>query len=308
MPASASIHSWHMPGPNGPSRITVGGTTSQPAAAGHHVGGHLAAGQRAGREVPQRPLPRHRLVHAGGLGAVAADRAVQGRVGGVDQPALHLERAPVEQLERASRTSAALAGTGGSDCRCLLPGVCGAAALFTGSGSAWPARWPFCRGHTWPVGVQRQPAQRARRPARRDELQRALRERPGRARADPHPQHAGPVAGDVIGQRLDRRVALLLRLDDHPVAVAVPGERDRADPEVLGQRQVERAVVAQRRRGGCRDRGGRRCGAAPRRAARRSARRAGSPGTSPGRRWSPGRPRSPAGRTCDPPAARQSRR
>ena len=29
---SASIHSWHMPGPNGPSRITVGGTTSKPAA------------------------------------------------------------------------------------------------------------------------------------------------------------------------------------------------------------------------------------------------------------------------------------
>ena len=29
---SRSIHSWHMPGPNGPSRITVGGTTFQPAA------------------------------------------------------------------------------------------------------------------------------------------------------------------------------------------------------------------------------------------------------------------------------------
>ncbi len=30
--ASASIHSWHMPGPNGPSRYTVGGTRFQPAA------------------------------------------------------------------------------------------------------------------------------------------------------------------------------------------------------------------------------------------------------------------------------------
>ena len=30
---SASIHSWHMPGPNGPSsRYTVGGTRCQPAA------------------------------------------------------------------------------------------------------------------------------------------------------------------------------------------------------------------------------------------------------------------------------------
>src|SRR5580693_3679092 len=48
-----------MPGPNGPSRITVGGTTSQPA------GRDLPAGQRAHREIPQRALPRDRLVDAG---------------------------------------------------------------------------------------------------------------------------------------------------------------------------------------------------------------------------------------------------
>ena len=31
--SSTSIQSWHMPGPNGPSRKTVGGTMSQPVAA-----------------------------------------------------------------------------------------------------------------------------------------------------------------------------------------------------------------------------------------------------------------------------------
>src|SRR5690242_15653678 len=98
--------------------------------------------------------------------------------------------------------------------------------------------------------VERQSAQRARRTSGRDKLECALRERTGRARTDPDPQHPGTVNRNVVGQRLDRSVAFLLRLDDHPVAVAVPGERDRADPEVLGQRQVERSVVPQRRRGG----------------------------------------------------------
>ena len=54
-----------MPGPNGPSRSTVGGTRSQPVAAETDVGGDLAAGQRAVGEVPQRPLARDRLVDAG---------------------------------------------------------------------------------------------------------------------------------------------------------------------------------------------------------------------------------------------------
>src|SRR5580692_307332 len=99
-----------------------------------------------------------------------------------------------------------------------------------------------------PGGVERQAAQRARRAPGRDQAERAVRERPGRARGDPHPEHAGAVDRDVVRQRLDRRLAVLLRLDDHSVAVAVPGQGDRADPEVLGQRQVERAVIAQQRR------------------------------------------------------------
>src|SRR5215472_10527294 len=108
-----------------------------------------------------------------------------------------------------------------------------------------------------PGGVQRQPAQRARRPSGGDKLERALRERPGGPRGDPHPQHGGPVRRDLVGQRLDRLVALLLYLDDHPVAVAIPGQGYGADPKLLGQRQVERTIVAQRGR-----RGGRNGGAA----------------------------------------------
>ena len=66
----------------------------------HPVGGHLPAGQRAGREVPQRPLPRHRLVHAGRLAPAVPDRAVQRRVRRHDEPALDLDRALAEQVER----------------------------------------------------------------------------------------------------------------------------------------------------------------------------------------------------------------
>ena len=98
-PASASIHSWHMPGPNGPSRYTVGGTRSQPAARDTAYAATSRPASVPMREVPQRPLPRHRLVHAGRLGAAAPDRAVQGRVGRDDQPPLHLQLA----LARAAR-------------------------------------------------------------------------------------------------------------------------------------------------------------------------------------------------------------
>src|SRR5690554_5370719 len=111
------------------------------------------------------------------------------------------------------------------------------------SSASATTRWPY-RG---------EPSTARATSVRGDQAERPLREGAGRARADPHPQHAGPVHRDVVGQRLDRRFALLLRLDDHPVAVAVPGERDRADAEVFGERQVERAVVAQRRRSALRD-------------------------------------------------------
>ena len=106
-----------------------------------------------------------------------------------------------------------------------------------------------------PVGVQGQAAQRARGPAGGDDLGGALGEGARGAGSDPHPEHAGPVGRDVLGQRLHRFVRLFLGLDDDHAAVAVPGQGDRTDPEILQQGQVERPVVLQRRRSGGRDLG-----------------------------------------------------
>src|SRR6266704_6963475 len=55
--------------------------------------------------------------------------------------------------------------------------------------------------------VERQPAQRARRPAGGDELEGALGERPRRGRRDRHTQDRRAVLGQLLGQRLDRLVA-----------------------------------------------------------------------------------------------------
>jgi len=63
----------------------------------HRVRGDLAPGQGAVREVPQRALARHRLVHAGGGEVLPLDRAVQRGVGRLDEPPLHGEAALGEQ-------------------------------------------------------------------------------------------------------------------------------------------------------------------------------------------------------------------
>ncbi len=59
---SVSIQSWTMPGPNGPSRSTVGGTIPQPRRVRDEGGGDLPVGQGLVGEVPQRPLEADRLV------------------------------------------------------------------------------------------------------------------------------------------------------------------------------------------------------------------------------------------------------
>ena len=70
-----------------------------PGRAGDDVGGDLPPGQRPGREVPQRALPRDRLVDARGLVVTRADRAVPGLVGRLDQPAQDLQAALLQQLQ-----------------------------------------------------------------------------------------------------------------------------------------------------------------------------------------------------------------
>ena len=94
-----------------------------------------------------------------------------------------------------------------------------------------------------PGRVQRQAAERTWRPSLADQLERAPGERPGGRGRDPHPQHSGAVLGDVVGQRLDRRVRFLLCLDHDALVVTIPGQGDDADPELLKQRQVERLIV-----------------------------------------------------------------
>src|ERR1035437_9943593 len=155
---SASIHSWHMPGPNGPSRNTAGGTMFQPAP-------------------PDTAYPA----------------------------------------------------------------------------TSPPASAPWA-GVT--LRVAWQAAERAGRPALADDLQRALGESPGCSRRDPDPEHARTVLGNLLRERLDRCLRLFLGLDDHPLVLPVPGQRDRPDPEVLHQRQVERPVIGNLAwRGGWRPRG-----------------------------------------------------
>src|SRR5271165_3740899 len=94
-----------------------------------------------------------------------------------------------------------------------------------------------------PGRVERQAAQRARRSALANHLDRAPGERPRCLSRDPDSQHCGAIVGNVVGQRLDRLLAFLLGLDDDPFAIMVPGKRDGAYPEVLGQRQVQRALI-----------------------------------------------------------------
>src|SRR5215469_8443905 len=91
--------------------------------------------------------------------------------------------------------------------------------------------------------VERLPAQWAGRPSLQNYLDRAARERAGRVSRDPDPEHGRPVVWDIVRQRLERLLALLLSLDDHALAVVIPRQRDGANPEVLGERQVKRAIV-----------------------------------------------------------------
>ena len=63
------------------------------------------------------------------------------------------------------------------------------------------------------------------------------------------------VALLVVRLHHDRLVGDREQLDDHPTLVAVPAQGDRADPELLDDRLVERLLVADADRGDRRDRG-----------------------------------------------------
>src|SRR5215472_11803664 len=120
-------------------------------------------------------------------------------------------------------------------------------SLVTGSAAANPV--PVLPRADVPRRVERKPAQRARRPALAHDRQGSLGEGARGRRGDRDAQYAGRVVRQVLGQRFERLVAELLRFDDDPLLLAIPGQRDRADPEVLHQRLLERRVVGERVRG-----------------------------------------------------------
>ena len=255
---SRSIHSWHMPGPNGPSRMTVGGTKFQPARPGHRVGGDLPARQGPGREVPQRPLTRDRLVHAVRLGARALDRAEQGRVGRVDEAALYRQRAALEQLERLAFAVRDVQAGGRGIIRHCRPG----------GRSAAGRRARRRRAAARTAGTA---AVRPRPAAARAARTRAPRSGVIRTRSTPGPSTGTSSDSGSTGASLSSCASMTTRSPSLSQASAIAPTRKSS---VSGRSSGR--VVAQRRRRRGRDVGGlRRCGAAPRRAARRCARPAG---------------------------------
>ena len=87
----------------GPERPVAqhGGRHDPPAGRlGDEEGRDLPAGEGAVGEVPERPLPRDRLVDALGGERAGADRADQGHVRGVEQPALEVDLAVAQQAQR----------------------------------------------------------------------------------------------------------------------------------------------------------------------------------------------------------------
>src|SRR5689334_233908 len=93
-------------------------------------------------------------------------------------------------------------------------------------------------------GVERVAAERARRPPGGDERVRAAREGTGRGRAE---ADAGRVARErsrlVVRLVVDLVGVVVVALDDDPLAVLVPGERERLHPPVLVEGRLERLGV-----------------------------------------------------------------
>ena len=237
---------------------------SQPRRGRHLVRGHLALGERAVGEVPQRPLPRDRLVDARRADAVGGDRAVQGGVGRVDEPTLDGELAVLEQA-RARRSTRQVERRG------QLVRVHG-------------LRLTCCGGSRSGAGRRDRPGRAAGRragtAARPAAITRRARSTNARAtgRLDAHPQRVRAVL-DVLEQGLLGHLGVFdrgLGLDHDQARVAVPRQAHGADPELLVDGLVQRLGVRVRTPAArCR------CARRPRRAAARAGRPAPPPAASP---------------------------
>src|SRR5487761_700648 len=253
-----------MPGPNGPSRSTVGGTTSQPAARDTaYAATSRPASVPVGKSHSGRSPATGLYTHAA---CSPSSRTVQYKVAfdavtslpstsSVPLVSRSIARSsPMPPLPCAGRASSGLPPRCLPSVRLRPPAVRPLGAPVDGSVMTRPV--PVLPRADVARLVERQPAEGARRPALRHDPHGALGERSGCLRREPHPQHARPVHRNVIGQRLHRRLRLFLRLDHHAVSLAVPGQRDGADPELFHQRKVERPVIGEpprrRRPGRCR--------------------------------------------------------
>ena len=235
---------------------------------GDDVRRDLAAGQRAVGEVPQRPLPRHRLVDARRCSRRRASRVPKN---------VALEAGMIRPWSSISPRLQQLVSSSTGP---LMPRV----------GGGGPSEAVGARAQV-PGRVERAAAERAGLAPGADDRLRALAERPGqagRAAARRGPPPARAPRSPPRGCPAPRRVASLKGNTSTTMrsSAGVPRQRHRAGAELLDDRLLERPVVLERHRrrspGWARRRRRR---TSPRRAARRCARRAPRPAASPARRW-----------------------
>ena len=271
-----STHSCTMPGPNGPSRSTVGGTTPQPVAADdRYAATSRPASVPSGKSHSGRS-PAHRLVDARGVDPVEADRRVAGsrwrRRRAVPRP-------PARRAASSSQRVGGRRAAGRTARRRATPR------------SARQRRYPLARGQMWPSGRAGQPQNgHGGRPAATTASARLAKARAGGAgRCDP--QHAGrprrPRRRLVVGpRRRRRRRPCRVALDDHALGRRRPrpGSSCRPGTPPRSACPAARCPPARPGRPPAR-RPSPPVAAAPRRAARRPARRAPPPAASPAPRW-----------------------
>src|SRR6478672_5245544 len=221
--STVSIQSWTMPGPNGPSRSTVGGTTLQPVASDTAK----AATSRPAR-VPPGKSHRGRSP-ATGLYTHRPD----------------IVPCPISQKSVALDASTSRPSTTISPCRRSSSAEPTSRSL-TGPGSAAVA--VGARAHV-PAGIERATAERARRPPGGHHCLGPGDEGAGRGPGEPDAQQRRAVDLVVVDQRRVVLVAVVvslgqrLGLDHDALVVGVPDQGHHTDPELLLDRRVERRGV-----------------------------------------------------------------
>ena len=256
-----------MPSPNGPSRSTVGGTMPQPLACDTANAATSRRGERAVREVVERPLAHDRLVDARrdevGLrvGAAARREAQEGVVRRRPQPPDDRQLALGQQVERdglgqdrhrQAEIVDRLAVPSSSSVVLVIEAVVIDAIEIDGLElvpvvhvvAADPVVQPVAVAPRAEVAlrVERLAAQRARRAARGEHPQRPADERPRGERRHPDAQQVRAVIVVVVeaSSSSSSSSSVCSRgLEEHEVVLRVPAERQRAGPERLVDRLVE---------------------------------------------------------------------